>query len=223
MEPLKIPLKDQEQPWTLCEWPRGSSCWFPPFLPLAGEPSWGRAARTGKPEDPCEREWSWIKVVQWQKGWIKELWIAVNSNTTACTSAPVAVLPNISDHSIVAATFSLSHNVIITSQWSLEAMIFPQSWKFHKVILSPPRIKPQPECPLLIRPAKPQFLISSSPHQILIYEDISLYIKSPQPGLVQSHCENTPLSVVLKSHLTKSLEKKICLTAGKYILRSRVL
>ena len=175
MEPLKIPLKDQEQPWTLCEWPRGSSCWFPPFLPLAGEPSWGRAARTGKPEDPCEREWSWIKVVQWQKGWIKELWIAVNSNTTACTSAPVAVLPNISDHSIVAATFSLSHNVIITSQWSLEAMIFPQSWKFHKVILSPPRIKPQPECPLLIRPAKPQFLISSSPHQILIYEDISLY------------------------------------------------
>ena len=54
-------------------------------------------------------------------------------------------------------------------------MIFPQSWKFHKVILSPPRIKPQSECPLLIRPAKPQFLISSSPHQILIYSDISLY------------------------------------------------
>ena len=94
-------------------------------------------------------------------------------------------------------------------------MIFPQSWKFHKVILSPPQIKPQPECPLLIRPAKPQFLISSSPHQILIYEDIS-----------SSHFTSVgPCTEPLWEH------PSLCCTqvppykifrkeAGKYILRS---
>ena len=179
----EIPLKGQEQPWTLCELPRGSSYWSPPWLPLCGRSS-GKVARTGKEVGPCQENLFSRTLNVWAE---KQYY---NHCKYICTNIAKAY-QNIFYHSIFAECFTIS--VMVPPQQRLVEMKFPiLCLKFLF-----PKIKPCRETQ------------SESHHKITKSSEIPHPMSSPQPSLVESHCQNTPLSIVLQPHLTKSLEKKM--------------